>query len=94
MKVIQYTCRAHLIKSIRIIIIMDMMGLVIHAAFRSLLTVYYFYYFTSIECFKDGLVCWFMVFNATFNNILIISWQSVLLVEVTGENHRPVVSHW
>ena len=24
----------------------------------------------------------FMVFNATFNNILVISWQSVLLVEV------------
>jgi hypothetical protein len=31
-----------------------------------------------------------MVFNATFNNILAISWQSVLLVEETGgpgENH-------
>ena len=31
----------------------------------------------------------FMVFNATFNNILAISWWSVLLVEetgVTGEN--------
>ena len=30
-----------------------------------------------------------MVFNATFNNILIISWQSVLLMEETrvpGEN--------
>ena len=25
-----------------------------------------------------------MVFNATFNNISIISWQSVLLVEETG----------
>ena len=36
---------------------------------------------------------WFMVFNATFNNISAISWQSVLLVEETGvpgENHRPV----
>jgi hypothetical protein len=34
-----------------------------------------------------------MVFNATFNNISIISWWSVLLVEETGvprENHRPV----
>ena len=34
-----------------------------------------------------------MVFNATFNNISIISWQSVLLVDetrITGENHRPV----
>jgi hypothetical protein len=38
----------------------------------------------------------FMVFNATFNNISVISWQSVLLVEETGEpgeNHRPVASH-
>jgi len=26
----------------------------------------------------------FMVFNATFNNISAISWQSVLLVEETG----------
>jgi hypothetical protein len=33
-----------------------------------------------------------MVFNATFNNISVISWQSVLLVEKTGENHRPVTS--
>jgi len=34
-----------------------------------------------------------MVFNATFNNISIISWQSVLLVEETripAENHQPV----
>ena len=32
----------------------------------------------------------FMVFNATFNNISVISWRSVLLVEKTGvpgENH-------
>jgi len=38
-----------------------------------------------------------MVFNATFNNISIISWRSVLLVEETGvpgENHRPTTSHW
>jgi hypothetical protein len=26
----------------------------------------------------------FMVFNATFNNILVILWQSVLLVEENG----------
>jgi len=40
---------------------------------------------------------WFMMFNTTFNNISVISWWSVLLVEETGvpgENHRPVVSHW
>jgi len=37
-----------------------------------------------------------MAFNTTFNNISVISWQSVLLVEETGvpgENHRPVASH-
>jgi len=42
-----------------------------------------------------ALVC-FMVFNATFNNISVISWRSVLLVEETGvpeENHRPVTNH-
>ena len=36
---------------------------------------------------------WFMVFNATFNNISVISWWSVLLVDETRENHQPVVSH-
>ena len=44
-----------------------------------------------------------MAFNAIFNNIWAISWQSVilwrsvLLVEetgVSGQNHRPVASHW
>ena len=37
-----------------------------------------------------------MLFNATFNNISVISWRSVLLVEETGvpgENHRPAASH-
>jgi hypothetical protein len=28
-----------------------------------------------------------VVFNTTFNNISVISWRSVLLVEETGENH-------
>jgi hypothetical protein len=32
-----------------------------------------------------------MVFNAAFKNISAIS---DLLVEETGENHRPVASHW
>ena len=34
-----------------------------------------------------------MVFNATFSNISVMSWRSILLVEQTGipgENHRPV----
>jgi hypothetical protein len=35
-----------------------------------------------------------MVFNAMFNNISVISWRLVLLVEETGENHRPITSHW
>ena len=38
-----------------------------------------------------------VVFNATFNNISVISQRSVLLVEETGgpgENHRPVASRW
>jgi len=35
-----------------------------------------------------------MVFIATFNNISVISWRSDLLVDETGENHRPVASHW
>jgi hypothetical protein len=33
-----------------------------------------------------------MVFNATFNNISVLLWRSVLLVEeteVSGENHQP-----
>jgi hypothetical protein len=35
---------------------------------------------------------WVIVFNATFNNISVISWRSVSLMEETGvpgENHRP-----
>jgi hypothetical protein len=38
----------------------------------------------------------FVVFNATFNNISVISWLSVLLVEETrvpGENHRSSAIH-
>ena len=37
-----------------------------------------------------------MVINATFNNISVISWRSVILMEETevpGENHRPVAIH-
>ena len=36
-----------------------------------------------------------MVFKATFNNISVNSWRSVLLVEtgVSGENHQAVASH-
>ena len=46
----------------------------------------------------DKVKVWikFMVFNATFNNISVISFRSVLLVEETGvpgENHRHGASH-
>jgi hypothetical protein len=30
-----------------------------------------------------------MVLNATFNNMSVTSWWSILLVEETGENQRP-----
>ena len=43
---------------------------------------------------SSGVFGFFWV-NATFNNISVISWRPVLLVEETGlpgENHRPVVS--
>ena len=44
----------------------------------------------QINLFKQtNSVGWFMVFNAIFNNIWVISWRSVSLVEETGENHRP-----
>ena len=39
----------------------------------------------------------FMVFNAIFNTISVVSWRSVLLVEETGvfgENYLPAASYW
>ena len=38
-----------------------------------------------------------MLVNVTFNNISVISWRSVLLVEesgIPGEHHRTVACHW
>ena len=53
---------------------------------------------SNIVCFvKVRVRVMVMMFNATFNNISVISWRSVLLVEdagVPGESHRPVASHW
>ena len=43
-----------------------------------------------------GLGVRVIVFNATYNNISVITWQSVLLVEeiaVPGENHWQTWSH-
>jgi len=37
-----------------------------------------------------------MVFNVTVNNISVMTWRSILLVEETGvpgENQRPVASY-
>ena len=36
-----------------------------------------------------NFVGWFLVFNTTFNNISVISWWSVLLVEETGVLSTP-----
>jgi hypothetical protein len=43
------------------------------------------YKFKSYPGLYVGWFGWFVVFNATFNNISVISWPSVLLVEETGE---------
>ena len=54
------------------------------------------FYTERCEDAKEVIRFRFMVFNATFNNITVISLRSVLLVEETGvlgENHRPVASH-
>ena len=53
-------------------------------------------FFSLNDDYSNWLVwfCCFIVFKATFNDISVISWQSVLfLVVETGENHRPVASH-
>jgi hypothetical protein len=45
---------------------------------------------------SDELKLKMFMLNPSFNNISVISWWSVLLVEVTGvpgENHRPAASH-
>ena len=51
----------------------------------------------SIDNIRSCLFVCLMVFNATFNNISVISWRPVLLMEETrgpGENHWPVASQW
>ena len=50
---------------------------------------------SRIQVFIIGL--WLGLWCLIFNNISVISWRSVLLVEETGvpgENHRPAPSHW
>jgi hypothetical protein len=40
---------------------------------------------TNRTSFSCGWLVGFMVFSATFNNISVISWRSVFMVEETGE---------
>ena len=37
----------------------------------------------DVKAIITNIGLWFMVFNATFNNISVISWRSILLVEKT-----------
>jgi hypothetical protein len=56
-------------------------------------------FFCQMFWFVCLFVCLFVfpiVFNATFNNVSVISWRSVLLVEESGEpgeNHKSVANH-
>jgi hypothetical protein len=70
-----------------------------HGQYTSICIVKEPYEVIDILCLQLSWKCLFwslMVFNATFNNISVISWRSVLLVEETGvhgENQRPATSH-
>jgi len=75
--------------------------MVIHCFECNLTPVFLKDYSTSIfywqRCKCQLVDTWFMVFSTTFNNISVILWWSVLLVEETGvpgENHWSVASHW
>jgi hypothetical protein len=46
---------------------------------------------TSLHEFTPHLAS--MVFNATFNNISVISWRSILLVEETRVPTKPPTCH-
>jgi len=55
-----------------------------------------FYTSYDVPILELGLGFRVLGFNATFNNISVISWRSVLLVKetrVSGENHTPMASH-
>ena len=56
-----------------------------------------FKYMSLVYKVKHMVIVRLKVFDATFNNISAILWRSDLLVQetwVSGENHRPVSSHW
>jgi hypothetical protein len=54
---------------------------------------------SSIVCFLLNCSCPIgarprvMIVNATLNNMSVISWRSVLIMEEIGEIHRPAASH-
>ena len=57
-----------------------------------------YFYVMKLDCvgIKDRIRVNVMVFTYIFNNISVISWRSVLLVEeagVPGENYRPTTRH-
>ena len=57
---------------------------------------YLFDFIISFILYRVAILNKVMAFNATFNNISVLSWRSVLLVEETvvpGENNRPAASH-
>ena len=71
--------------------------------------IYIFLYFIIFHCYnffhcKFYFIVFFHIWvglvysvKATFNNISVISWRSILLVDETWvpvENHRPVTRHW
>jgi hypothetical protein len=54
-------------------------------------------YIESMYKCLSPLKSWVQTRSSTFNNISVIFWRSVLLVEETGvpgENDQPVASHW
>ena len=65
-----------------------------HVLIDTILFYKYFSLWTYV--FSITFVVCLFVFNATFNNISVILWRSVILAEETwvpGENHWPVASH-
>jgi len=49
---------------------------------------------TVINSIVTTCICICLVeFNVTINNISVILWRSFLLVEETGENHRPIAGY-
>ena len=56
--------------------------IMLHNSMAMLLSVFVFFCFVLFFLALNGVL--FMVLNTTFNNISVISWRSVLLMEETG----------